>query len=225
MDTYLSRKRRKVLPEDEANNSRFSAENNEELTTDEKLAILSSVFEQTAHEELLEALLIHNGCVEEALDSLLDRPSLGKHSRSPQKRTPASNGIQSSLQFVRQIRPEHTKQNQTTSTTTPRSLTKKGKTLYLYSPSAIAQHTPCTIIHNFLPPSLANALLQELLPETESFTSATFRLFDNVVKSPHTASFYVDSLTEGERERGKEYCVKQLPPVYRASRSKTTEHQ
>jgi hypothetical protein len=39
---------------------------------------------------------------------------------------------------------------------------------------------------------MANDLLKELLPEAATFSKATFKLFDNVVQSPHTASFYVE---------------------------------
>jgi alkylated DNA repair dioxygenase AlkB len=80
-------------------------------------------------------------------------------------------------------------------------LTKKGKTLHLYDPADIAAHTPCSIIHNFLAPELATALLHELLPEVCTYQSATFKLFDNVVKSPHTACLYVNDLAERERQR------------------------
>jgi hypothetical protein len=72
--------------------------------------------------------------------------------------------------------------------------TKKGQTLHLYTPESVDQHTPCSIIHNFLPKDTAAALLEELLAEAETYESATFRLFDNIVKSPHTACFYLPSL-------------------------------
>ncbi|KAJ9652954.1 hypothetical protein H2198_007822 [Neophaeococcomyces mojaviensis] len=201
MDAYVSRKRRRVSVQDETNGLKSKAEVHEEQTTDEKLAILSSVFEKVPYEELLEALLAHDGSIERALESLLDNPSSSSHSPPPLKKTSAMNRVQSFLHFAEQSQSEQTNKDGNALKTVPKPLTKKGKTLYLYSPPAIAQHTPCTIIHNFLPPSLANALLQELLPEAESFTSATFRLFDNVVKSPHTASFYVDSLAEASYQK------------------------
>jgi hypothetical protein len=80
-------------------------------------------------------------------------------------------------------------------------LSKKGKTLHLYDPADVAAHTPCTIIHNFLPPEVANALLVELLKEAPTFERATFKLFDNVVQSPHTACFYVESYEEMQRQK------------------------
>ena len=78
---------------------------------------------------------------------------------------------------------------------------KKGKTLYLFSPEDIEQHTPCSIIHNFLPPQQANALLQQLLDETPTYDSLEFKLFDRVVTSPHTFCFYVNSLAEAEEQK------------------------
>ena len=82
-----------------------------------------------------------------------------------------------------------------------RPLTRKGKTLHLYSPEDISAHTPCSIVHNFLPSDLANSLLSELLVEAQTFPRASFKLFDNVVQSPHTTSFYVSSLEEVDRQK------------------------
>ena len=64
------------------------------------------------------------------------------------------------------------------SSTAKRVLTKKGKTLRLYSPEDVAAHTPCSIIHNFLPTDEANALLKELLDQTHTFSRDKFKLFD-----------------------------------------------
>lgn len=57
------------------------------------------------------------------------------------------------------------------------------------------------MILNFLPAEKANALLEELLLEASSFARTTFKLFDNVVESPHTASFYVDGEEEQEIQK------------------------
>lgn len=56
-------------------------------------------------------------------------------------------------------------------------------------------------MHDFLPAQEAEGLLRELLLEAETFEKATFKLFDNVVQSPHSACFYVDSLEEQRRQR------------------------
>ncbi|KOS17786.1 Alpha-ketoglutarate-dependent dioxygenase alkB -like protein 2 [Escovopsis weberi] len=72
-------------------------------------------------------------------------------------------------------------------------VSKKGATLHLYDPSDVAEHTPCTIIHNFLPVEDADQLLRELLDEAKTFNKITFKLFENVVSSPHTSSFYVET--------------------------------
>lgn len=73
----------------------------------------------------------------------------------------------------------------------------------MFDPEDIEEHTPCSIIHNFLPSDLANDLLKELLEEAKSFERNTFKLFDNVVSSPHSSSFYVDSLDEIERQKSE----------------------
>ncbi|KAL8775531.1 MAG: hypothetical protein Q9209_000027 [Squamulea sp. 1 TL-2023] len=62
-------------------------------------------------------------------------------------------------------------------------------------------HTPCSIIHNFLEAQVAEDLLQELLEEAPSFERQTFKLFDNVVQSPHSACFYVENLDEKKRQQ------------------------
>lgn len=80
-------------------------------------------------------------------------------------------------------------------------LTKKGQTLHLYTPEDIARHTPCSIIHNYLDNQEADRLLKELLEEAPTFEQQTFKLFDNVVQSPHSACFYVESLEEQKRQR------------------------
>jgi hypothetical protein len=80
-------------------------------------------------------------------------------------------------------------------------MSKRGTTLHLYSAEDIAAHTPCTIIHNFLPSSEADALLVELLEESKSFEKITFKLFDSVVTSPHTSGFYVGSAAELDAQK------------------------
>lgn len=82
-----------------------------------------------------------------------------------------------------------------------KALTRKGQTLHLYTREDIAAHTPCSIVHNFLPALEAEGLLRELLAEAGTFEKQTFKLFDNVVQSPHSACFYVESLEEQRRQR------------------------
>jgi hypothetical protein len=142
----------------------------------------------------MEVLLGCEGSVKAALEVL--SPEDGQRHGLPVRRKDGTSvGPQSSLpSFIGG--PESQ-----TSPKRPRALTKKGRTLHLYDPADVATHTPCSIIHNFLPPNLATALLHELLPEVTTYKSATFRLFDNVVKSPHTACFYVNDLAECQRQR------------------------
>jgi hypothetical protein len=191
MDIFVSRKKRKLSsPEPVAtiqDISALSAPDDE--STDFKLALLSSLHPYIEQQVLLDVLLAHEGSVKDASASL-------KPSDSPLRKASAATGYQSSLSgFI----------SQTEALDGPakcaKLLSKKGKTLHLYDPADVAAHTPCSIIHNFLPPELANALLEELLKEAPTFERMTFKLFDNVVQSPHTACFYVESYEELQRQK------------------------
>jgi len=158
-------------------------------STDFKLALLSSLHPYIEQSTLLDVLLAHEGSVELASASLTNTDS------SPRKAS-AATGYQSSLSGF--IAPNEDGANPGKRA---KLLSKKGKTLHLYSPEDVAAHTPCSIIHNFLPAEEANALLEELLKEAPTFERMTFKLFDNVVQSPHTASFYVESYEELQRQK------------------------
>lgn len=196
MDAFVSRKRRRISgPGDSPSNAPRPASpfGGEEECTDIKLAILASLCPTRPHDDLLEILLSCDGSVDATIEIL----SSANHDDLPtRKRRSTTIGMQRSLTFS----PTKTKP---TPSPAFRSLTKKGKTLHLFSPKDIAAHTPCSIVHNFLPSGLATSLLQELLPEVVSYTSATFKLFDNVVTSPHSACFYVDNLAECERQKAE----------------------
>jgi hypothetical protein len=191
MDAFISRKKRKLSSPEIATAiqdiSALSAPDDE--STDVKLALLSSLHPYIGQQVLLDVLLAHDGSVEEASSSL-------KPSESPPRKASAATGYQSSLSgFVAQ--------NQTFegSAKYAKLLSKKGKTLHLYDPADVAANTPCSIIHNFLAAEEANALLEELLKEAPTFERMTFKLFDNVVQSPHTACFYVESHEELQRQK------------------------
>jgi hypothetical protein len=184
MDTFVSRKRRRISepkPEPDV----------EEESTDFKLALLASLHPELDGEVLLEALLASEGSVEHASETLSQSKFV-----SPKKRATASRiGHQSSLSTYRIAPPS------TGSGPVKRPLTKKGRTLYLYSPDDIEAHTPCSIIYNFLPAEQANALLLELVEQSPTYNSLEFQLFDRVVRSPHTFCFYVNSLEEAEKQK------------------------
>ena len=182
----------------------------EDESTDIKLAILSSLHPSRAQADLLEILLSCDGSVEATNKSLSTNRSVSP----PSKRRLTAPGLQSALPFK--------SENGSPSKLANHNLTRKGKTLHLYTPEDIARNTPCSIIHNFLPAHLANALLGELLAEVPTFESIQFKIFDNVVKSPHTACFYVDSLAEVQRQRSEYYYngndlgdIRQILPVMR----------
>lgn len=190
MDTFVSRKRRRssfsneVPPQDPKCDLHSLTDFNEEESTDYKLSILISLHPEKDEGTLLETLLASDGSVERALEYL----------KVPPKKRSASSGTsyQSSLSSIARTGKDGA---------AIKSLTKKGKTVHLYTPEDIEAHTPCSIIYNFLPPEEADALLQELLDESPTYTTSTFQLFDRVVSSPHTFCLYVDSWGEAEMQK------------------------
>lgn len=152
-------------------------------STEVKLAMLASLIPNISQEVLLDALLANDGSVDQAASSLLDSQTEPKKPRAA-----TAVGSQTSLKSFAS-KPSGVKGADTAKRA--KLLSKKGATLYLYDPEDVAEHTPCSILHNFLPQDEANDLLREMLEESKSFERITFKLFDNVVQSPHTSSFYV----------------------------------
>lgn len=196
MEAFLSRKRPRTPSRTSADqdNPFHQSQNleNEEETTDLKLATLSSLFPTVDQATLLDLLISADGSVSAVFDSLS-----GTVEASPRKRTATRVGYQTSLSSFRTVANLEAE----SPSAKRRTLTKKGQTLHLYTPEDIAAHTPCSIIHHFLPAQEAENLLRELLEEAPTFERQTFKLFDNVVQSPHSACFYVDSLEERERQK------------------------
>ncbi|KAI2782008.1 hypothetical protein F4815DRAFT_67153 [Daldinia loculata] len=182
MDAFLKGTKRKSSAVEDS----FLVDDNE--STDVKLAILSSLHSNISQEALLESLLEHDGSVRAASASLAE-----DRSASPKKKRNSAIGYQSSLRLFAS---KSSTRERPMSPKKARNLSKKGTTLHLYDPEDVAEHTPCSIIHNFLPPDEANELLKEMLSESSSFDKITFKLFDNVVQSPHTSSFYVGTEAE-----------------------------
>ncbi|EON63815.1 hypothetical protein W97_03043 [Coniosporium apollinis CBS 100218] len=193
MDAFVSRKRRRISPTDEEETKIACLA--EEESTDFKLAVLASLHPDIDHSALLEALLASNGVVDAASEHLLRAGS----NKSPSKRrnTNSITGYQSTISSFSL----KSKTAEPGAYVSKKPSAKKGKTLHLYSPEDIETTTPCSIIHNFLPPNEADALLHELLKEAPTFKREKFRLFENVVESPHTMCFYVDSWDEAERQK------------------------
>ncbi|KAH0345268.1 hypothetical protein KCU81_g4407, partial [Aureobasidium melanogenum] len=191
MDTFISKKRRRISTNADASpySVRINQDDDHEDSTDFKLAVLASLHPHLAQDILLEALLSSDGQVDLASETLAtDRAVSSGH---PKKAKTV--GHQSTLTSLIRSASGETPLN--------KNLTKKGKTLFLYSPQDIETHTPCSIIHNFLSNEEANSLLEELLDESKTFEKETFQLFDRTVESPHTMSFYVDSLKEVEEQK------------------------
>lgn len=199
MDAFVSRKRKRVevsrevaLPSAPALSNRVSTLKQDEESTDFKLALLASLHPAADEANLLEVLLASDGSVERASSCIAQSTSTPPRKRNAN----AAIGYQSSLSLYRL-------NSSSGGPAKKQPLIKKGKTLYLFSPEDIEQHTPCSIIHNFLPSQQANALLQQLLDEAPAYQSIEFQLFDRVVTSPHTFCFYVNSLAEAEEQKAE----------------------
>ena len=197
MEAFISRKRPKLASTIPEAQETFSPRGNclydDEESTDLKLATLSSLFPTLDQATLLDLLISTDGSVEAVSGSLSGKTEDG----SSRKRSAVSLGYQTSLSAFRKS--ENAEPGSPSAKR--RALTRKGQTLHLYAPEDIANHTPCSIIHNFLPAREADNLLRELLEEALTFERQTFKLFDNVVQSPHSACFYVESLEERERQK------------------------
>ncbi|MCJ1477473.1 hypothetical protein MMC13_006145 [Lambiella insularis] len=201
MEAFVSRKKRKIMVPEETCDQQapFAVDaDTQEDSTEVKLATLASLYSFANQDVLLDYLVSSNGSIEAAsrmLNTLCETPSPSK-----QKPTAKLADRQSSLSMYKA--PNGGPSGWTDRTSAP--LTRKGQTLHLYTPEDISLHTPCSIIHNFLPAQLAEDLLRELLIEATTFERQTFKLFENVVQSPHTACFYVESLEE-QRRQSTEY--------------------
>ena len=199
MEAFISRNKRKRDTEPESLGE-------EDEPTEVKLALLSSLHPTLDEEVLLDILLANDGSVPAASASL--RPL------SYPKTASGGVGSQTSLKFLSST---PSSGGQQPSPAKARLLSKKGTTLHVYDPVDIADHTPCTIIHNFLPPEEATSLLSELLDESKTFEKITFKLFDNVVSCPHTSCLYVGSADELNRQKyeyvysGSRLTVQWLP--------------
>lgn len=202
MDAFVTRKKRKCsdpslsvpvsaqeIPQASIQQSNHQI-NNEE-STDVKLAILSSLHPTIDQETLLDILLAHDGDVEATSRTLKARLPKG----------PGTGGTVAAQSTLRSFAVNSAGPESPSRSKRAKLLSRKGATLHLYDPIDISEHTPCTIIHNFLPVEEANSLLKELLAESESFEKITFKLFDNVVSSPHTSSFYVGSYKEMQEQK------------------------
>ena len=115
-----------------------SGNDEDDESTDFKLGLLASLHPEIGPDALLDALLASQGDVELA-STALGMPLLD----TPRKKARIV-GYQASLTgLLKRDFPDGASRK-------PMALTKKGKTLYLYSPEDVEAHTPCSIIHNFL---------------------------------------------------------------------------
>lgn len=201
MEAFISRKRRNISPLSErppekplsSKHKPDYDEAGEEESTDVKLATLASLYPSVTQESLLDSLIKADGSVTAVCEAF----DASTYELSPKKGSAKGVGYQTSLATFRR-----SDDGQSGSASKkPKRLTRKGQTLHLYTAEDIAAHTPCSIIHNFLPAAEATMLLKELLEAAPTFEKQVFKLFDNVVQSPHSACFYVDSLEEQTRQQ------------------------
>jgi alkylated DNA repair dioxygenase AlkB len=194
MEAFLARKKRRLSPPPgEPSLVQGDGRDDEDEPTEVKLAMLSSLHPALEQETLLDVLLAHDGSVSAASASLTATASPAK-----KPRLSGVMGAQTSLKHFAITSPGRAENRPPKKV---RLASKKGSTLHLFSAEDIAEHTPCTIIHNFLPPSEADTLLLELLEESKTFEKITFKLFDTVVTSPHTSGFYVGSVAELDAQK------------------------
>lgn len=188
MDAFVTRKKRKSSPGFDAQ----PGSDAQEESTDVKLAILSSLYPKVDQETVLDILIAHDGNVE-ATSQALKAPRLLKK--------PGASSAVASQVSLRPFTVSAASSDSSPASKRIKLLSRKGATLHLFDPQSISEHTPCTIILNFLPAEEANALLLELLEESKTFEKMTFKLFDNVVSSPHTSGFYVGSYKELQEQK------------------------
>ncbi|KAL4981537.1 hypothetical protein BDW68DRAFT_83113 [Aspergillus falconensis] len=222
MDRYLSRKRphSPVKP-------RFATSDDDDASTDIKLAQLVSLFPNTPQDTLLDILVSCSGSVENAVATITEQKQL-----PPKRPRTTATAIQTSLTSHIAVSPGKRGESGEDSVpkTTRNPVTQKGKTLYLFSPEDVAAHTSCTIIHNFLPPEQANALLLELLDESQHFSRYQLQIFDRTVESPHSTCVYV-STAEEEAQHTNDYTyggtyhtnIRQATPHLRAISKRVQE--
>lgn len=198
MDAFITRKKRKSsLDGQDAGSAvaRAPRDYADDEPTEIKLAMLTSLHPDFPQEALLDILLAHDGSVAKAFASLSEPVSGDVISGS---KSLSASGVVSQTSLRSFARPS---EDGGSSPKKSKLLSRKGATLHLFDPADIAEHTPCSIIHNFLPSDLANDLLEEMLEESKTFEKITFKLFDTVVSSPHTSSFYVESYAEMQRQK------------------------
>lgn len=174
-----------------------AADNDEDNeSTEYKLAVLASLHPDRSPEVHLDYLLAYGGSTLKASQAIHNQGG----NEDVKRKRPAVSGYQSSLDAFASRNGEKS----SSSPVPQKLLTKKGKTLHLYTPKEVELNTPCSIIHNFLPAEQADALLKELLEEVPKMKRGTFQLFERTVQSPHTWRFYVDTL-EKVREQQNDY--------------------
>ncbi|KAL8910164.1 MAG: hypothetical protein Q9171_004542 [Xanthocarpia ochracea] len=198
MDGYVLRKKRKLtqltdVKQVEGDQFPTVSAGSEDDSTDLKLAILASLFPDINESSMLDILISSEGSVQQ-----VRRVLTSSAETSPRKKNANGIGYQTSLASFQNAQAGFAIES---TSVLQKAKTRKGQTLHLYTPEDIEMYTPCSIVHNFLPAHVAEDLLKELLEEAPSFERQTFKMFDNVVQSPHSACLYVENLDEKKRQQ------------------------
>ncbi|KAJ5901635.1 hypothetical protein N7495_002163 [Penicillium taxi] len=207
MDAFLGRKRPRLsyTAESTVADATVNHENTNQDgddSTDIKLAMLMSLHPQVKQDDILDILVSCDGSVN-AASSILSSQGTWTNKSAKKRATPGSAiGVQTSLSAHILKKADDGSLTSMLETPGNRKIIspRKGQTLHLFSPEDIAAYTPCTIIHNFLSPEEANALLTELLDESKHFSRYEFQLFNRTVQSPHSASVYVSTPEEYQQQ-------------------------
>ena len=179
----------------------------EEDSTEVKLAMLASLVDDgsdnTDQHMLLDLLLAHDGSVALASAAFQShRETWAKKTKL--RRGSGAIGLQTSLRSLFPSPDPRSSLSPEKKGPATTLLSKRGRTLFLYDPVDIGAHTPCTLVHNFLPAEAANDLLREMMAEAASFdTPHTFKLFEQVVSSPHTSCLYLEPGTVSAAAKAK----------------------
>ncbi|RPB27927.1 hypothetical protein L211DRAFT_891319 [Terfezia boudieri ATCC MYA-4762] len=183
-------------------------ESDDDLDTDTKLGILSSLFSLVEHEVLLEVLITAEGSLETAQKILGGGGAMEAAPQNSKRGIASSSGAQASLSSYlpaatsssstintsNTSNTNNTNNNNGISSLMPRP--QKGKPLLLFKPEHVAALTPCTLITGFLQGEVANELLLELVREAQGFVKkgsreVRFVLWGKEVWSRHTSALYV----------------------------------
>jgi hypothetical protein len=132
----------------------------------------------------------------------LSSSSATRRDRSPSKRAASSSPSKPVVDLMTVLRPPPS-----IGSSVPRL-----PPLTLATPDLVAQHTPCTLHPNVLPPELACRLFYTMLDAAQSWSRNKWWLFDRLVESPHRTAFFARATdseedTDNWQEAAQFWCI------------------